>query len=67
MKADKEGWRMRKNKISMNETEWRCALRALNAFRNKMITEGAYTDVVDNVIMKIVNAPIRKVRVAQAQ
>ena len=54
---------MRKNKIGMNETEWRCALHALNALRNSLIAEGSYTDVVDSVIMKIAKAPIRKVRV----
>jgi hypothetical protein len=54
---------MRKNKIAMNETEWRCALHALNALRTKLIAEGSYTDVVDGIIMKIAKAPIRKVRV----
>ena len=54
---------MRKNKIAMNEAEWKCAIRALNALRTRLITEGSYTDVVDGVIMKIVKAPIRKVRI----
>lgn len=54
---------MKKNKIAMNEPEWRCALQALVVFRNKMVAEGSYTDVVDGVIMKIAKAPIRKVRV----
>jgi hypothetical protein len=38
-----------------------CALRALNAMRNRLIAEGSYTDVVDEVITKIVKAPVRKV------
>ena len=54
---------MKKNKIAMNEAEWRTTLHALNALRNKLIAEGSYTDVVDGVIMKIAKAPIRKVRV----
>lgn len=54
---------MRKNKIAINESEWRCALHALNALRTKLINEGSYTDVVDEVIMKFVKAPIKKVRV----
>ena len=53
---------MRKNKIAMNETEWRTTLHALNALRTKLIAEGSYTDVVDGVIKKIAKAPIRKVR-----
>jgi hypothetical protein len=54
---------MKKNKIAMNETEWRTTLHALNALRTKLITEGSYTDVAGTVIMKIAKAPIRKVRV----
>ena len=54
---------MRKNKIAMNQAEWRYAIHALNALRTRLIAEGSYTDVVDGVIMKIVKAPIRKVRV----
>jgi len=54
---------MSKNIIAMNETEWRCALRALNALRTRLISEGSYTDVVDETIIKISKVPIRKVRV----
>jgi len=61
--STREGRRMKKNTIAMNETEWRCALYALNALRTKLIAESSYTDVVDGVIMKIVKAPIRKVRI----
>jgi len=59
----REGRRMRKNKIAMNEAEARCALHALNALRTKLIAKGSYTDVVDSAITKIVKAPVRKVRV----
>jgi len=58
---------MRKNKIALDRNEWRCALYALNAMRTKMITEGQYTGVVDGIIMKIVKAPIRKVKITYAQ
>ena len=57
---------MKKNKIAMNESEWRCALHALVVFRNKMIAEGRYTDLIDEIIIKIDKAPIRKVRVKAA-
>jgi len=53
---------MRKNKIEMSEVEWKCAIRALNELRNRLIAEGKYHDVVDEVMMKIVKAPIRKVK-----
>ncbi|MDR1320306.1 MAG: hypothetical protein LBK56_02620 [Gracilibacteraceae bacterium] len=55
---------MQKSKIAMTETECRYALHALNELRNRLIAEGSYTDVVDEVIVKIVKAPIRKVKIA---
>ena len=51
-------------KITLNEAEWRCVLHALNELRNALIAEGRYTDVVDEVILKIVQAPIKKRKVA---
>ena len=42
---------MKKNKIAMNEAEWRTTLHALNDLRNKLIAEGSYTDIVDSVII----------------
>jgi hypothetical protein len=53
---------LRKNKIEMSRTEWTCALRALNALRNRYLAEGQYTDAIDSAILKIANAPIRKVK-----
>ena len=53
---------MRKNKIEMSEVEWKCAISALNELRTRLIAEGKYHDVVDEVIIKIVKAPIRKVK-----
>jgi len=53
---------MRKNKIAMNEAEWKCTLRALNEMRNQMIAEGRYTDLIDEIIIKIVKAPIKRVK-----
>ena len=47
-----------------NETEWRVVLDAMNKLRNDLIDEGRYTDVVDDVIHKIIKAPIKKVKIA---
>ena len=49
--------------VSLNEAEWRLLLHAMNELRNSLIAGGQYTDVVDEVIMKIINAPIKKVKV----
>ena len=50
--------------IALNESEWRLLLYAMNEFRTSLIAEGRYTDVVDEVILKIIKAPIKKVKVA---
>ena len=50
--------------VSLNETEWRLLLYAMNELRTSLIAEGRYTDVVDEVILKIINAPVRKVKIA---
>ncbi|SBW00408.1 conserved hypothetical protein [uncultured Eubacteriales bacterium] len=55
---------MKKTYISLNEAEWRLLLYALNNLRSTLISEGRYTDVVDEVMLKIINTPIRKVKIA---
>jgi hypothetical protein len=55
---------MKKKWVALNEAEWRLILHAMNELRNSLIAEGRYTDVVDEVILKIVNAPVKKVRIA---
>jgi hypothetical protein len=55
---------MKKVYISLNEAEWRLLLYALNNFRSSLIAEGRYTDVVDEVMLKIDNAPIRMIKAA---
>ena len=53
---------MKKKWIALNEAEWRLMLYAMNEFRNSLIAEGRHTDVVDDVILKIINAPAKKVK-----
>jgi hypothetical protein len=61
----REGLSMKKKIwVSLNEAEWRLLLHAMNELRTSLIAEGRYTDVVDEVILKIVNTPIKKVRAA---
>ena len=55
---------MKKKWIALNEAEYRCVLHALNELRNELISEGRYTDIVDEVMLKIINAPVKKVKIA---
>lgn len=58
------GGHMKKRWIYLDEAEWQLIISALNELRNRLIAEGRYTDVVDEVMLKIINAPIKKVKTA---
>lgn len=45
--------RARKRYLIFTENEWRMVLMALNKMRSKLIAQGRYTDVVDEIIMKM--------------
>ena len=51
-------------KITLNQDEWRIILYALNRLRNDMIREGRHTDVIDEVILKINKAPVKRRKIA---
>lgn len=38
-------------------------INSLNNLRNKLIVDGRYTDAVDNILVKIAYAPIKKFKV----
>ena len=47
--------RSQKRYISLSAGEYRMLLYALIRFRNKLISQGRYTDAVDELILKIVH------------
>lgn len=59
----KGGTPMRKQKhyIYLNEQETRVLLKSLIRFKNILAQQGRYTDVIDELIMKVVSAPIQRV------
>lgn len=44
--------------IVLDNFERRMILNNLNNFRNKLIAEGKYTDLLDEVIIKVANAKL---------
>lgn len=55
--------RSKKYYIAVDENERRIIINALNTLRNKLLAEGRYTDAVDDVLIKVVNSPIKKFKV----
>lgn len=55
--------RDKKHYIALDDLERRLIINCLNDFRNNLISKGKYTDGVDEVLLKIIDAPIRKFKV----
>lgn len=55
--------RNQKYYLAVDEYERRIIINSLNNLRNKLIAEGRYTDAVDDILLKVANAPIKKFKV----
>lgn len=51
--------------IYLTYEERRMLLNNLNDFRNKLIAEGEYTDLLDEVIIKVANAKLKRVKIKE--
>lgn len=49
--------------LVLNDQEHRLMIESLNQLRNKLITDGKYTDAVDEVLLKIIDAKQKKFKV----
>ena len=51
----------KKRYITLDDYEWKIVINALNDFRNSLIQQERYTDAVDDIMIKVINAkPKRK-------
>lgn len=50
-------------KLYLTETEHRKAVQALNGLRDTYIKDGRYTDGIDTVLVRIMNARYRRYRI----
>ena len=49
--------------VYLNYEERRLVIKSLNDLRNILISEGKYTDLIDEVLVKVANAKIEKMKV----
>ena len=49
--------------LALNAQEHRLMIESLNQLRNKLIANGKYTDAVDEVLLKIIDAKQKKFKV----
>ena len=55
--------RDKKYNIALDDSERSLLINCLNDLRNSLISEGRYTDGVDEVLLKIINVPTKKFKV----
>lgn len=49
--------------IYLNSEERRLLINSLINLKNRLIAEGKYTDLIDEVLVKVANAKIKKIKV----
>jgi len=52
----------KKIRLTLNDREYRIAINAINNMRNRLIQEGRYTDEVDELLLKVINAPVKRIK-----
>lgn len=50
--------------LYLDEEETRTVLHSLVALKNTLIQQGRYTDCVDELICKVMGAPVKKIKIA---
>ena len=55
----------KKYHIYLTYEKRRMLLNNLNDFRNKLIAEGKYTDLLDEVIIKVANAKPKRIKIKE--
>ncbi len=49
--------------VYLNYEERRLVIKNLNDLRNRLISEGKYSDLIDEVLVKVANAKVKKIKV----
>ena len=49
--------------IALHDFERRVVVNCMNEMRNKLITDGKYTDALDEVLLKIIHSKQKKLKV----
>lgn len=54
----------KKVRLCLTAEEYRIVLQSLVNLKNELIRQGRYTDCVDDLILKIIDAPVKKIKIA---
>jgi hypothetical protein len=53
----------RKYHIYLDDYERRVVVNCLNEMRTRLLSEGKYSEPVDEILLKVIDAPIKKMKV----
>ena len=66
IEKSKEVWLLRqKYYLALIAEEWRLMIEPLNNLRNRLVSEGRYTDAVDEVLIKVANAKTKRFKITE--
>lgn len=51
----------KKHYLYLNEVEHSILIKSLVQLKNRLIREGRFTDCVDDIILKVLSAPVRRI------
>lgn len=55
--------REKKNHLYMDSQERTILLHSLVELKNQLIQQGRYTDCIDELIFKVINAPLKRLKI----
>ena len=56
-----------KRHIVLDDFEWRALVKGINEYRKQVIDEDGCVEVVNELLLKIINAPTKKIKVLEGQ
>ena len=51
--------------LAPTNEEWRIMIECLNKLRNRLISEGRYSDALDEMLVKVAKSKIKKFTIAE--
>ncbi|MBQ7669972.1 MAG: hypothetical protein IJS45_04545 [Clostridia bacterium] len=54
-----------KRHIVLDDYEWRALVNGINEYRKQVINEDGRVEVVNELLLKIINAPTKKIKVME--
>ena len=54
-----------KRYIVLDDFEWRALIKEINEYRNQVIEQNGCVEVVNELFVKVINAPTKKIKVME--